>query len=272
MTENLEPSIGYPEFLRTQAYPTFRNFFEVCNNLMEALDKLTLRSGPAKNKSHTLIRHLCVMTGISLSDVALLVGNGCGLGAMKITRTALEFAVNAEYLRLFPAATQRFLDWNWIEQYRRMNYMERYMPAEFATIGIKKIEETRTRYQNVRPQFESKGRIRGSWCELNLRERATKTQFEDAYNSIYVIGSEVTHGSFAGIAQHIEVISGNKVTIAVQPSMTGCSRALAGAHYCAWRAVHTLTQALAVDSEPAFDSLTKDFEYAWNEKPEQLKT
>lgn len=64
-----------------------------------------------------------MMTGMAFSDVALLVGNGCGTAAIKIARTALESAVNAEYLRLNPAEDEDYFNWGAVETRRQLEYI-----------------------------------------------------------------------------------------------------------------------------------------------------
>src|SRR5260370_22045924 len=98
----MPPALAEPDFWKSQGYPTFARFWEVCNHLFDALNKFTLNAGKSKDKNEIIIRSLCISTGISFADVGMLVGHGHGLGAMKISRSCLESAINAEYLRLEP--------------------------------------------------------------------------------------------------------------------------------------------------------------------------
>jgi hypothetical protein len=153
MTSVIPPPLAHPDFWEKQAYPTFFKFWEVCNRLLDALNKFTLNAGKAKDKNETIIRYLCLSTGISFADVGLLVGNGCGLAAMKIARTSLESAINAEYLRLEPTEYRQFMDWSFIEQHRKLEYMRKYMPGDFAKLDTKMIADSEETFQAVKPKF-----------------------------------------------------------------------------------------------------------------------
>jgi hypothetical protein len=259
-------TFGHAEFFEKEAYPAFEKFWKVGNRLLDALNAFTLNVGKPKERYHLFIRNLCMMTGLSLADVALLVGNGCGIAALKIARTALESAINAEYLRLYPAEDKDFFNWGIVEQHRKLEYTRANMPAEFTKFSREMVESTQKLYQAVRPTFflPNSTKMRRTWCKLNLRERAEKTGFIDMYSAFYVLASELSHGSFGGIAQHVESFVGDNWQPAIQPSMTGCSVALNAAHYCTFRASLTLVQMNDVDSTPSIHELKKDYDDAWN--------
>jgi hypothetical protein len=117
------PPLAHSDFWEREGYPAFVKFWEVCNRPLGAVNKFTLNAGRAKDRNETIIRYLCLSTGISFADVGMLAGNGSGLGAMKIARTCLESAINAEYLRLEPAEHEQFMDWSFIEQHGKLEYI-----------------------------------------------------------------------------------------------------------------------------------------------------
>ena len=260
-------TFAYPDFFEKEAYPAFEKFWEVANRLFDALSLFTLDAGKPKEKHHFFIRSLCMMTGMSLHDVALLVGNGCGLSAVRIARTALESAINAEYLRLNPAECKDYLNWSHIEQHRKLKYMQAHNPTEFARLSPERVAENEKLYRRaIRSNFLSpNGKQRQSWCKFNLRERAEKTSFDDMYNTFYGVSSELMHGSFGGLAHHMESSTEGAWQPAVQPSMTGCSFALQVAHYCAFRALQTLVEMNGTDSTPPILDLKADYDCAWDE-------
>lgn len=206
------------EFWRKEGLPKFVRFWEVCNDLFHALNNLTLNAGIPSDKNESLIRTLAILTGIGFADVTMLVAHGHGMGAQKIARTCLEYAINAEYLRLNPSEHEDFLAWSWVEQHRKLNFMRQYMPTELAALDRTMVEESEKQYQIFKKRFSSpktKG-LRQSWCKLNLRERAFNSDFEQMYSAAYRSASELSHGSFGGIAQHVESMVGNNW----QPAMT----------------------------------------------------
>lgn len=261
----IPPPLSRPEFWEKQGYPTFSKFWEICNRPLDALNKLTLNAGKAKDITETIIRYLCMSVGISYADVGLLVGNGSGVSAMKIVRTALESSINAEYLRKEPGEHRTFMDWNFVEQYRKLEYMRKHMPTKYANLGPKMVSQTEKRYLAVRPNFLNKNKkLRGSWSALSLRERAVKTGFEEMYNIVYALASELSHGSFGGIAQHIESFEKEGVQPAIPPSLTGCEEALNSAHYCTLRAIETLVTLKGMDSTPSLTDLKNEYNGVWS--------
>jgi hypothetical protein len=263
----IPPPLAHPEFWREHGYPTFSKFWEVCNRLLDALNKFTLNAGKAKDKNETIIRSLCMSTGISFADVGMLVGNGCGLSAMRIARTCLESAINAECLRLEPTEHGEFMDWSFIEQHRKLEYMRQHMPGDFARLDSKMVADSEQRYQEVKPTFMLPNKkLRRSWCRLSLHERALKTHFEEIYSIVYMLSSELLHGSFGGLAQHVETFVGDNWQPAIPPSLIGCAPALQTGHYCAFRALQTLVQSKGTDSTPPILDLKNDYDYAWSEK------
>lgn len=263
----IPPPLAQTEFWEKQGYPQFIRFWKVCNRLFDALNKMTLNAGTAKDTNETIIRSLCISTGISFADTSMLVNHGHGLGAMKIARTCLESAINAEYMRLEPTEYRDFMDWNLIEQTRKIEYMRKYMPSDFAKIDPKTVADTEKSYHAVMPKFVGRnGRLRQSWCNLNLRQRAVKTKFEQMYSSIYVLSSELSHGSFGGLVQHVESIVESNWQPAIPPSIIGCAQALQTGHYCAFRALQTLLLMKDMDSTPPLRVLKHDYDDAWGEK------
>ena len=263
----IPPPLAHPDFWEKQGYPTFVRFWEVCNRLLDALGRFTLNAGKPKDKNETIIRYLCISIGVSFADVGLLVGNGCGLGAMKIARTCLESAINAEYLRLEPTEYRQFMDWSFIGQHRKLEYMRKYMPGDLAKLDPKMVARSEKRFQEVRPKFLLPNKkLRQSWSKISLRERAVKAKFEEFYGSVYMLCSELSHGSFGGLAQYVESFEGAGWQPAIAPSLTGCREALGAAHYCTLRAVETLAALKGTDSMPSLAVLKSDYDYAWPEK------
>jgi hypothetical protein len=69
------------EFWEKEGFPNFVKFWEVGNNLFDALNKLTLNAGTPKDRNESVIRTLCVLTGIAFADVSMSIAHGHGIGA-----------------------------------------------------------------------------------------------------------------------------------------------------------------------------------------------
>ena len=85
----LQPEFGNPEFWQI-AHDAFPRFFEVTFRLNAALVSITDRAYQEVEPVQKVILNLGILTGISMMELITLVGNGFGLGAMKIARSMLE--------------------------------------------------------------------------------------------------------------------------------------------------------------------------------------
>jgi hypothetical protein len=259
-------SLLQPSFFEAEIRPRYGKFYDAATPLLNALNEFTLKAGKRSTPQQAVIRNLCMMTGFAVHDVAILVASGSGLGALKITRSALEYAINAEYLRLFSDETIRYLNWNYIERHKQLNYMRARIPLEFAKLDAAIVAESERMYREVRPLFlNKKGRLLSSWCTHSLLERAKATNSEDVYHLIYVSGSGLSHGSFSGLAQHAEGFTDEGWQPAIPPSLTGCGPALQNVHFCGLRAVKTLCLMNNKDSTPPLLDLEKEFQSSWAE-------
>lgn len=266
MTPGVNP-LFETTFFETQLRPIYGKFYDVAPALLDALSAFTLNAGKPLEKHHSIIRYLCMMTSISFHDVAVLVAFGSGMGALKITRTALECAINAEYLRLFPSETERYLKWNYVERQKHLNYMRTRMPSVYAGLEPTMLAESDEMFKKVKPLFlDKKGKLRSSWCTRSVYERAKATDFEDAYYIIYGPSSWLSHGSFGGLAQFAESFVGDTWRPAIPPSLTACGPALQSIHFCGLRALKTLCLVNDKDSTPSILDLQKDFDSIWAEE------
>jgi hypothetical protein len=100
--------------------------FEVVTRLTDSLNDLTGRAHPNPESYQRVILNLGILNAVSMFELVTLAGNGFGLGAMKIARTVMETAINAEYLRRFPAECALYLNWHWIEQYKLLTYVREH--------------------------------------------------------------------------------------------------------------------------------------------------
>jgi hypothetical protein len=190
------------------------------------------------------------------------VGNGLGFGAMKIARSMLEIAINAEFLRLSPEFLDDYLDWYLVDRFRLLNYVRSNTPHLLADYSKELQEEIEIEFQSVRHRFEVNGKVRQGWCSLGLDSRASKTDFKDAYKVIYPMGNKLLHGSISGMSMH--ATDKNTIRIPPPPSLAYCDSALLGAHMCAVGIVTTVSKATDKTPSPSVEVLKKDFGFAWN--------
>lgn len=266
MTPNGRVVFGYPEYGQ-QVHARFPKFFEVAPRLTDSLNDLTSRAHPNPEPYHRVILNLGILTAISMVELVTLSGNGFGIGAMKIARTVMETAINAEYLRRFPAECDLYLNWHWVEQYKLLVYVREHAPELLPHLPAAEMERVEREFPVVRAQYEKPNHeLRGSWCSLDLGARAVRTGFAEAFRLINPISSQLIHGTFGGLARHFD-LTADEHRISLPPTMEFCAEALSGGHMCVLKTVETL--ALTFNWIPCnpVERLVEDYVYAWNRGP-----
>lgn len=253
---------GNPDFWQ-QAHDSFPKFWGAISRVTDALNNVTMRRYDNVEPSQKIILNLGMLTGVSAMELITLVGNGFGLGAMKIARTILETTINAEYLRVFPEECENYLEWHWVEQHKLLEYMREHMQESLNELDPETVARTDQEIGRVRFRYARvDGGLIGSWCRRDLGARAAKTGFQEAYKLIYPMGSKLIHGTFGALAMHFDV-DGDECRIALPPSLKYCAQALVGAHMCLLRIVDTVSKVFNVNPFPPLAELIADYEDAW---------
>lgn len=262
MDSRVHIQFGHPEFWRTvhDAYP---RFFEVHERLKLSFNTIA-KPRTFQNRDQKVILNLCLLAGVAMEELVTLVGNGLGIGAMKIARNLLELSINAEYLRANPGLIDDFIDWFWIEQHKWLTYAEQHDTDLLKQFTPEAIAQTRQEFGRVRSKFEDKKthKLRGSWSAVNLAGRAVQTHSEIAYRLINPFGSQFVHGTPGALLNHFD-LSIRQDQIAAPPSLKWCSQALCGGHYCLAMVIHTLEAGFSEEATPSAEQIAKDFQYAW---------
>lgn len=256
------PVFGVPEFAKT-VHAAFPRLFEVLPRAQAALNDLT---GPACEKPETaqrVIRNLSLLAGISMIELVTLAGNGLGQGALKIGRTMMETAVNADYLRQNPADLDDYLQWAWVEKNKSLNYVKTSLPHLLPQIPPEDINKVEDEFQKVRARFEKpNGDLRTSWCKLNLAERSTAVGMAALYRMLNPLSSSFIHGTIGGLTKHFDVAA-DMDRIAVPPSLVYCDQAMVAGHQLLLFVVETLSKTFGWEPVHSLASLVADFNYAW---------
>jgi Family of unknown function (DUF5677) len=259
---------GFPEF-GEHVYKTYEGFFQRIVNLQNALNSATARAYDDVDGCQKVILNLVMLVGVNLMEVVTLVGNGFGQGAMKIVRGLIENSINAEYLRRNPDRCKDYLDWHWVEQHKLLNWAKQYNTPLFAAIPDEAKKLIEDSYEKIRPRFEyttrdNKQRLRDTWCELNLAERAGQTGFEETYRLVMPYANQILHGSVGGLGKHFN-LKEDEHRISIPPSDTWAGEALIAGHESALKALETLCKAFEVESDPRLQTLIVDFHFVWNQ-------
>lgn len=263
-TAVLRIEFGHPEFWKT-VHDVCPRFFEVHPRLKASFNSVATKPRTFKERDQKIVFNLCLLAGVAMEELVTLAGNGLGVGAMKIARNLLELSINAEYLRMNPAAVDDFVDWFWVEQHKWLMYAQQHDKDLLKQFTPEAIARTQQEFARVRPRFEKSHNlteIRGSWCAVDLATRAVQTHLEVPYRLINPFGSQFLHGSAGAMLNHFD-LSVSHQQIAPPPSLKWCHQALCGGHCCLAMVIHTLEVMFNEEATPSSDEVAKDFQYAW---------
>jgi hypothetical protein len=170
----------------------------------------------------------------SIESVLLLVTNGCGIDALRVSRTMFEAAVTLCYLDNHPELVQDFVDYLWVIRKKHQDYRLTLPPDRVPPLSADKVAEMAANFNRVKWRFmDKKGRIRNSWCKANLREMARDVNAESMYGGLYPFGSTMAHTDIlavvagAGPSQDVEAVpSSANLTLALQTGVVSFAMAL----------------------------------------------
>jgi hypothetical protein len=226
--------LGFPDFADT--------VFEKCGAALERAhadshlaNEMLAAAPPRMSRDQIVVFMLVRMTITGWVELLILVGNGAGLGAMKIARGMFETAVMAEYLRRMPEEIEDYVEYGHVLSAKRLKLYSQVLTPE-------RTESIEREYARVKPRFQnSDGRMRGAWNKHPLRYMAEKIGGSQEYELSYSLAASIHHGNFeAMIAQ----LSGDKGQLDVEepPSMEWIEGALLIGHLYLRLALHTLNE------------------------------
>jgi hypothetical protein len=255
---------GHPEFGK-EVQAAFPKLFEVLPRVGAALNDMTSRPVEKPEEYQRVILNLGLLAGVSMMELVTLAGHGFGQGAMKIARTLMETVINAEYLRQSPAELDAYLGWAWVEKNKDLAYLKENLKYLLPQLTKEDIETIEKEFQKVRPLFAdaTTGRIRSSWCRMNLADRATKVGLAPIYGRLNRLSSGFIHGTIGGLTRHF-VLEEDKDRIAIPPSLNYCDSALISGHQMMCFMVETLAKTFGWTPVHPIETLVADFKYAWN--------
>jgi hypothetical protein len=270
MPDDREVSFGFESFW-PKAYEAFPRFWEVYPRLIESINSLITPGYKRTIALQKVVLNLGILGATSLVEINTLVGNGLGYGAMKITRSMLEVAINAEFLRKFPEYVDDYLDWGAVESHRLLRYVRTDAPHLLSQYPKGLQDEIDKDFQLVKHRFETvkpgqKPRVRPGWCAMALDARATETGLQEEYKLVYPIGNKLLHGTIGGMSMHANRSVDRFSRVSVPPSLNYCKLALVGGHTCSMKIIETVSKVMTKEPSPKFDVLTKDYVFAWKKE------
>jgi hypothetical protein len=256
------PNFGHPHFWRT-ALEAFPRCFEVLGNIVTASNSLSHDTYTTGDPFKRALVQLSALSTQAIAELMILVGNGHGIGALKITRTLLEYAINAVWLKDKPGEQELFLKWHFVEQEKLLRYMRDHQIAiDMEPDRIRRADEE---FARVRHLFEDRtGRVRPGWSRTPLRERAAASGLGQAYALLYPQTSKVIHGTIGGLAQQLRLgEDGQRAAFVDPPSLDHCALALRFGHMFALIVLSVQADVCEVDSTPPLNQLQEEYRYAW---------
>ncbi len=254
---------GFGDSFQRKVFQKHQDFFESIISLNDALNEITGRGGSAEPREKLII-NLALMGMTDAVAIITLVGNGMGHSAMKLARSFMETSINAETLRIDPAAAEDFLEWHWVEQHRLIAWAEQNNVDVLASIGGPKIDEIETNYARVRARFLTpRGKVRSTWSADKLDVRARKAGCEKLYRVVHPLTCEFVHGSVGGMFKHFT--SADEYRITSPPTHEWDRQALLSAHGAMLRLAKTLCLTFHTDTKPPLKELQEDHLRIWKE-------
>lgn len=262
MATSPTPVFGVPEFAK-EVHAAFPKLFEVLPRANAALNDLTGRPCENPQPYQRVILNLGLLAGISTVELVTLAGNGLGQGAMKIARSLMETAVNAEYLRLNQNELDEFLQWSWVEKKKELNYIQGALPHLLPEIEQRYIDKIEAEFAATRHLYQkANGDLRTSWCKKNFAERSQAVGLADLYRMLNPRSSAFIHGTIGGLEKHFHVAE-DVDRIAIPPSLDYCAQAFVAGHQLLCFVISTLANTFNWEPVHSLASLMDDFKYAW---------
>jgi hypothetical protein len=255
MTEVGGVEFGFPDFAAT-VFAEYRSELLLAHEHSHLANRLIGALSKEMSPNQVVINMLARMTTTGWIELLILVGNGAGLGAMKIARGMFETAVTAEYLRRTPEEIDDYVEYGHVLDFKRIKLFPEAVSPEKARM----IEQE---YNRVKPRFEKDGRVRGQWNKHSIFEMAESVEREQQYRIPYSLAASIHHGNFEGLIAHL---SGDETQLEIDspPSLAWVKQALVSGHVYVLQALNTLNTFfdLGFDLKAAGD----EFEKVWRKE------
>jgi hypothetical protein len=256
---------GYPTFWDS-ARAAFSRFFSILPRLYESANSLAEAASWSGDQFQEAIAQLERLTMMAMSELIIMVGNGHGIGALRITRSMLEYGINAKYLLKEADAREQFLNWHFVEQHKLLNYMRRWGLDK--NVDSERIKTSEEGYELVKHLFvkNDRGDLRGYWSDLDLGSRARAVGLEQIYEAVNPRATRIVHGTIGGLADQFSPMEEGKIRFITPPSLENCEMALHYGHLSELLVLEVLAEISGATPSPPLEVLSDDFDQAWGEK------
>ena len=200
----------------TQVVEQHPEFFARLGRLQEAVRSIVDPAYEGLDGGQQMQMNMLMLTAIGVAEIVTLVGNGMGHGAMKIVRGVMENAINMGYMRQFPDQAEKYLECQWVEQYKLHKHLEESSPAMYAEIPQEKRDSDEAEYQRVRPLFQyqvqtstggMKTKMQDGWCREDLFHRAERVGLAQSYRTVMPSANQILHGTISGWIRDLDEVT-----------------------------------------------------------------
>jgi Family of unknown function (DUF5677) len=227
-------------------------------------DLFNAAANSRSTKAQRVIEMFARTTARSLNDLIILVGNGCGLGAMILSRGMFEYIVMAEYLRRNPREQADYVAFGIVTAWHRYQKQKVDSPQQAKEIPRAIITELRSRYSRAAARLKDrKGNLRRQWHRKPLRNMAEELGWGEHYKTPYGLAASMHHGNFEGVAAHLN-IEGEEVSFGEPSVEAWLDEALITGHACTLQTLETLNRAMRLGFKARLKKATEDFERVWS--------
>lgn len=225
---------------------------------------------PISEPLHKVISYITKIVSNSLGALITLALNGYGSDAMRIARSMFEGAVTVGYLKLHPDQLDDYLDFHWIRQKRLYDYTAKYQPEELHHISPDRISEMEKKYKDVAGRFtDRRGKVRGSWSKVKLRQMAEEVGKGQSYPTFYALASSMHHLDIGGLSAHSEK---KTFDVDVAPSLQWLNVALIMGHNAVLSVLASYNEVAQLGMDRELETAVKDFKKTWEKSDRAART
>jgi hypothetical protein len=122
-----------------------------------------------------------------------------------------------------PDLVQDYVDFLWVKRKRHHDDLVKHASSQAERVDPQNLQQMNAEYERVKPRFSDlKGRVRNSWCQVNLRAMAEEIKAGSMYGGMYGFTSSVTHTDMLGLVS----ASGESDAVLSVPSLVNVPLAL----------------------------------------------
>lgn len=186
--------VGHPESWRP-IYDKFRPFFDLAQKMNGVINEMITHK--LTDQLAQVIGYMVFTAANACGAVHVLVLNGYGADAFKLSRGIFETDVNVAWLKKHPEDLAHYVQYHAIQRKRWYDQMDE---EEKRQVGSELHDEIMAEYRAALPLFDTgRGKPRAEWCRENIRVRAQEAGQLDLYLTYFNEVSSVHHGDIAGI-------------------------------------------------------------------------